>query len=50
MSRSTPLVARPDRALLDRLAADGFLTAWPINVRDTLYVVTDRGRKASKKG
>jgi hypothetical protein len=46
MSRSTPLVARPDRARLDRLAADGFLTAWPINVRDTLYVVTDRGRKA----
>jgi DNA-binding PadR family transcriptional regulator len=37
-----------ERARLDRLAADGFLTAWPMNVRDRLYTVTDRGRKASK--
>jgi hypothetical protein len=30
----------------DRLVADGYLTAWPVNVRDTLYVVTNRECKA----
>jgi hypothetical protein len=46
-----PLVAMPDdkdHAMLGRLVAGGFLTAWPVNARDTLYAITNRGRTARK--
>jgi hypothetical protein len=46
-----PYVARAedkDRARLDRLVREGYLTAQPVNVDDALYVLTERGAAARR--